>query len=481
MRIISARLGQLRPGEGAQPSACARWGRGRRHLRAALLVGVLTATLAGAALPVTAGATTTDQFHFYNYSQWPLKLNATSNTASGAFPGAAPPIGSILNPGQGATFEMVYYFGKSTYGDADYRRVDGPAGLVLPTFQIGGANTVNVACFLQLLPGACTPAAWTKGQTDATYKDPSGTVVNVPASDAQAQADVLGRQCVTGNASACAFALTNETEFYSPNHAVGSALINNTDESQETEVTITDEVRSSNSVKVGTEVGAKIGELVEAKVSAEYEHSWERTHTFEQKVIVDCPARHRCWITAVQPMYRDTGDFTLTLGNTTWHLPNVYFDSPDPEQQGAYQVDDASIPASEWATLPKGLTTQVTDRKSYSVPARTRIQTPRLSVSLTPPRAARLGTSAVLRVRVSQNQPRSEATEAAHDVRVQVKLGKQVVRRSIPSLSPGGQPRTLRLRLSMPRSARGRVGVIARVRASHARGAVARSSLRLVS
>jgi hypothetical protein len=33
-------------------------------------------------------------------------------------------------------------------------------------------------------------------------------------------------------------------------------------------------------------------------------------------------------------MLRDTGNFTVTLGNTTWNLTDVYFDHPDNTNDG---------------------------------------------------------------------------------------------------------------------------------------------------
>ena len=37
-------------------------------------------------------------------------------------------------------------------------------------------------------------------------------------------------------------------------------------------------------------------------------------------------------------MFRDTGDFKVSLGNTTWQVRSVYFDSPNPAEKGAFRV-----------------------------------------------------------------------------------------------------------------------------------------------
>jgi hypothetical protein len=147
----------------------------------------------------------------------------------------------------------------------------------------------------------------------------------------------------------------------SPTHQVGNALINNTDEEQETDVTISDTVGSTDSVEISVKVGAKLFKVVDVSVTAKYSHEWTREHTFEQKVRVRCPAHTKCWIMGIAPMLRDTGDFHLTLGNTTWNVRGVYFDSPDPNGNGAYEVDSQALSASEQASLPRAVIQVGTD------------------------------------------------------------------------------------------------------------------------
>ena len=52
------------------------------------------------------------------------------------------------------------------------------------------------------------------------------------------------------------------------------------------------------------------------------------------------------------PLLRSTGDFTLKLANTTWHLRDVYFDTPDPNGSGAYKVNSVPTPRSLAAPVP---------------------------------------------------------------------------------------------------------------------------------
>jgi hypothetical protein len=39
------------------------------------------------------------------------------------------------------------------------------------------------------------------------------------------------------------------------------------------------------------------------------------------------------------PVYRDWGNFTVDLGNTTWNIDNVYFDTPDTTGYGYWSAN----------------------------------------------------------------------------------------------------------------------------------------------
>jgi hypothetical protein len=99
-----------------------------------------------------------------------------------------------------------------------------------------------------------------------------------------------------------------------------------------------------------------------AAISVKYEHEWTTEHKFEQDVDVTCGPHRRCWINATQPRVRYTGNYTLTMGNTSWTVRDVYFDQPNlfPSRQGEYTVctdidevpECALPPASSPARLP---------------------------------------------------------------------------------------------------------------------------------
>ena len=83
-----------------------------------------------------------------------------------------------------------------------------------------------------------------------------------------------------------------------------------------------DEVGESDSV--GVEVTGGVDKLVVFTVTAKYEHSWNTSHIFSQSLDVKVSPHTKVWFTHEAPTLRDTGTFTVTLGNTTWNVTGVY-------------------------------------------------------------------------------------------------------------------------------------------------------------
>jgi hypothetical protein len=70
--------------------------------------------------------------------------------------------------------------------------------------------------------------------------------------------------------------------------------------------------------------------MVEAEIFSTYSQVVTDGHTFSQDVTATIPAGYKALLTVEDPVYRYTGDFTVHIGNTTWHLPGATLDSADP-------------------------------------------------------------------------------------------------------------------------------------------------------
>jgi hypothetical protein len=185
--------------------------------------------------------------------------------------------------------------------------------------------------------------------TNVTLLDPPGTVNNLPPEQKQAQANVLNQLCNAGVAS-CTFTPTEEDHILSDAHVVGEAAVNPKDFEMKTTIETKDSVGESDSV--GVELSAGVEEGVVAEVTAKYDHEWTKEHDFSQSFEVAVKPHTKVWFTHEAPTIKDTGDFKVTLGNTTWNLTGVYFEHPDltPQAQiGAYTPHEAPAGQQELA------------------------------------------------------------------------------------------------------------------------------------
>jgi hypothetical protein len=475
-----------------------RWQRSPRRGRWMLVAVMVWGAVAAAALfPAAAAAQVTQGFNVHNLSSNPIRLDHLDGNAS--FQGT-PPAGSVLNPGAGVHhYEMIFRFADPQSKNAGYTILGVPLGLSIfnASMLINGGNDVTASCGTQY--GVCEPGLGS-GWHDIYLYDVPGTVHDLPASLAEAQAQALKGLCDGGNAANCQFTASSEAQLDSPAHPVGNALINDTDEEQDTRVTIEDKVGSSDSVEVGVQVGGEIEGLINVEVSAKYGHQWTQEHTFSQDVTVHCPAHHKCWIEAVAPMYRDTGNFTVTLGYTTWNLTGVYFDSPDPTRVGSYSVEECPSdkypePCAQWpkssgsraSTAPIRASSAQRPRQvlsgTYRVPHKFAVRgivEPKLRHAIRGPSSVSAGGRASYRIALSRRQPHDRLSYAVKRVRVRGAVAGRLARRwTFPGLR-AFQSRRMKMSVAVPGAARRLHCVSVRAVAKHTRAAKARHCAPLV-
>jgi hypothetical protein len=460
-----------------------------------MVAGMAPGVVAVAALfPAPAAADLTQGFDVFNLSSHPIKLLNVTN--SDKLQGG-PPDGAVLNPGAGTHhFEKIFYVFDVNTTEGQYG-ILGDDGQPISSAYFNAdmtisAGNVPLAGCQTYLAGVCTPPSLAENQRNIVLYDDPGTVLDIPAARVQAQAEALRNFCDETNTATCAFTASSEQQVDSPTHQVGNALINNTDEQQETTVTVADTVGSTDSVEVGLKVGGKLAELLDVEISAKYAHEWTQEHTFSQDVRVFCPAHHKCWINAVAPMYRDTGNFTVTLGNTTWNLQGVYFDSPDPTRGGAYSVEEClvgdpgcTMQADTLSDWPPTVSTSALSAQrrpkvlsgTYEVPHDLSVRgifKPKLHHVIAGPSSVTPGGEAGYRISLSRRQFSDRFGYAVKDVRVRSTVAGRPGRRWTLSTLHPFQPRKLKLNTLVPRTARGRYCVSVRAVAKHARGAKAR-------
>jgi hypothetical protein len=342
--------------------------------RRSLGVGVVTAAVAGViTAPVAANAATGSPavsalsvnapaapqssrgFKVTNLTGHRLKLKAVN----GAKFEGRPNTGDILKPGETHDFEVTYLYAKLNEAVATYEDADGgqpaPQGFSL-TLDVDSRNPLappktSSHCVTNkgTEPGN-TGQCQGSGQ-DIKLLDSPGTHYDIPPSDPQIQYQAVSLLCDSG-VGHCDFTNVRESKFYSDKHQVGGALTNNTDLPQETTIGVEDTVGSSTSWGTNVEIGAGIEGIINAKISANYREEWHREHKFSQQVKLTVPPHSQGWISSTTPMVRETGDFTINFGNTSWTIKDVSFDFGDPKKQADFVVDTAPLTAQQQATTP---------------------------------------------------------------------------------------------------------------------------------
>jgi hypothetical protein len=165
-------------------------------------------------------------------------------------------------------------------------------------------------------------------------------VVNYDGTNAQQEADELKWLCTDPVAYAtCSFDATSETKVGGAKHQVGDSFTNSSSVSADYTLAEKDMVSSSNSVDITATASAEFFELFDASISAKYGHTWTNTHEFDEQMVAHVPPGVTVWLDDAPQMIRDTGNFHITIGDTTVNLNNVYFDSPDPSGAGNWSLE----------------------------------------------------------------------------------------------------------------------------------------------
>ena len=326
-----------------------------RVLALAGIFAVLALTLPGAASAATRG------FHVYNFSSYELKLTKVTKTEFGR-PApdcddcveSAPVVGSVLKPGEPyQDWEVVWNVSSNDKGArAEYDVMDDRVKVGTMNLSMDVDTYANDS-YCQITIGTCKA----EGQT-ITVLDPAGTKHEIGPNKAAEQFHALKDLCSESNLATCTFTPTKrspgpaEPTLRAPKHIVGHAVANCTEDPQRSKRTFEDNYVQTNSVEVAVgasfEINFAIGKAG-GSIKTTYGHEWTTEHKFSEEESLDVRPGDLAWVTDEAPIIRDTGDYELKLGNTTWTLRGVYFDSPDPVGEGIFAKDARKLSPEEYA------------------------------------------------------------------------------------------------------------------------------------
>ncbi len=294
------------------------------------LVIALIGSLTAGGRPAAAKTLIADNFRFYNFSRYALKLLGTTGSLDGA-----PPTGQVLLPGHYDDFLATYYLDKVNHVVPTYEVTRLHSGVSIGKFSLIFRNgfLTNYASSCAFAPTAnygleCAHVGNREFRLEVVDK-PGLPPLDFTPAEKIAQANLLSQLCIVDDSAKCGFVATSEEHILGEPHQISDTITNKGARDDVYSLAETDTVEQSNSVGVEVKAGVKLAKIVSAEIAGTYMHTWTESHEFARTLTVTIPPNFCARVVLRAPIVRDTGNFTITLRNTTWRLTGVYFDSPD--------------------------------------------------------------------------------------------------------------------------------------------------------
>jgi RTX calcium-binding nonapeptide repeat (4 copies) len=262
-----------------------------------------------------------------------------------------PEIGTRLEPGgEPQDFELKSGFGRHFSA--------------IITYDIVGTNstwTFRIENFTVEQQSQCISTGFGLCKADGnvvSLRQQSGTIT-IPAGQGQAQVDVLKELCVKDSSAKCNFAPDddrpdhhNPTDLYAPTADAGNPVANCTNKESDVEYEGKDTVSTSTSYEL--EFGIKVESeffigKAEASMTSKFGQEWGKEHEFSQKEKITNDPGHMAYMTVVSPIKRYYGTYTMTLGDTKWVLPGVYFDTANPNGTATFATHSPEMTPQQYA------------------------------------------------------------------------------------------------------------------------------------
>ena len=273
-----------------------------------------------------------------------------------------PTLGTVVQSGGSIRFEIAWLWARTHDVTANFDVVD-PQGAVVgkywATMRVHSMPAWTEQSSWAMVGGP--GAVWGGGQ-EQYYGDEKDTVIELPASQAQAQADVLNRICTAGQAT-CTFTPTSRDEnAWTGEHQIGEAWGNKRTTAYTKEFTASKNMELTQSLEIGATTKLTVAKIFEASINAKYSRGWKQSEAYSDKTTLTVQPGTMTWPVGNFPIITDTGDFTVTMGNTTWILRGVTFEHPDPTRHATITWEEAPIgSANVGAVQPIGDSASVID------------------------------------------------------------------------------------------------------------------------
>jgi hypothetical protein len=248
------------------------------------------------------------------------------------------PVGTVLKKAESTFVRLAQYAFENNESTSTFESVAGWKRFIT-YFDLLPYET-NWGCTL----GNSRTEGSTTNRNAALYLlDPPGTTITIPSEQGQDQADVLNQlaesKWVNSSFTPKSFDDTAWTDW----KLASNPVLNDTTSPVTTTITATVTQSTTTTLKLSASIKLEVFEVVAITVAAEYSEAWTDTYTFSQSVGVTAQPGEKVFIDTREPVKRVIGDYTVQMGNTTWILKDVYFDSPDPDRKMEYKAITTQI------------------------------------------------------------------------------------------------------------------------------------------
>jgi len=288
--------------------------RTRTRLALAVFGAALAMTMAFAA---TASARSLG-YDIWNLSSETLKVSGVDGSTNppgetpvfeeGPGKAPAPSVGELLRPGEHMHIEL-----ERPIGGAE--RI---AKIVFAPVVAGPGQYSFYALLRTQSETVCERRPGSSQQCEASgdtihYLDPPGHKYEIDSNDIIGQRKAITELC--DQANSCKFHPEIEGKERTSARVVGTPL-EACQLPSGTKLGYKDGVDTTNSFGVKVEASASFFELFKSGIALTYGHKRTESEEFSQEVDLEVPEFHIGWVTDRAPVIRDTGKYTLTLGNT---------------------------------------------------------------------------------------------------------------------------------------------------------------------
>jgi len=250
-------------------------------------------------------------------------------------------VGTVLKLAESTFVRLAQYAFVNNESTSTFSRTNG--GLQFVTYFDLLPYETNWGCTFIGTGNYRTEGSTTNKNAALYLLDQAQTTITIPSGQGQEQADLLNQLAQSKWVNSSFTPKSFDDTVWTDWKLAASPVLNESTSPVDKTITVTTTQSTTTTLKLSSSIKTSVFKVVEISVAAEYSEAWTDTYTFSESVKFTAQPGEKAFIETRQPVKRVIGDYTVQMGNTTWILKDVYFDSPDPDRFMEYKVKTTQI------------------------------------------------------------------------------------------------------------------------------------------